>query len=241
MDDPTPRQVAAPRRRLAAGHLVMLLAGLLGVALTLAVVRRADDTVGVLVADRDLLPGHVLAGDDVRVEQVHGDASLLAALVPAGRPVDEAVLAGAVTAGEPLLARSLGAPARPGAARTMSFAVARARAVGGALEAGDRIDVVAADPHGGGSWFVAGDLEVVAVAGGGGGPLAGGADDVTVTVAVDEHAALRIAGALAVHDVTLVRSTGAASLRATGAGALGDTLTGTGSSPAAAHAGAPDA
>jgi Flp pilus assembly protein CpaB len=106
--------------------------------------------------------------------------------------------------------RDVGAQA---ARRVMSFPLPRARAVGGKLVAGDRVDVIAVERNTARSGYVLTDAEVVAVDTHESGPLAGGSDDVTVTLAVGSTTAPRLAAALDAGTVTLVRSTGAAPLR----------------------------
>ena len=66
--------------RISTGHVVMVLAGALGVLLTLSVLRSADDTRPVLVAAHDLAPGTVIGDASVHVARVHADASVLATL-----------------------------------------------------------------------------------------------------------------------------------------------------------------
>ena len=69
-----------PRRlmsRFSTGHLVMIVAGLLGLPLTVAVLRRADERQPVAVAARDLAPGTALTESSVRYERVKMDDPLL--------------------------------------------------------------------------------------------------------------------------------------------------------------------
>ena len=84
--------VSRPRRemssRLSTGHVVMVLAGALGVLLTLTVLRSADDTRPVLVAARDLAPGTVINDASVHVARVHVDASVLGVGVTPGDVMD---------------------------------------------------------------------------------------------------------------------------------------------------------
>jgi Flp pilus assembly protein CpaB len=98
-----------------------------------------------------------------------------------------------------------------GVPRALSFPVPRARAVGGAIVAGDRIDAVAVDRGSARARFVLVGAEILAVDHDAGGPLAA-TDDVVVTVAVDAPSALRLAGALESGTLTLVRATGAVAL-----------------------------
>jgi len=193
----------------------MLLAGALGVLLTLSALRAADRTQPVLVAAHDLAPGTVVGDRDVRVARVRADARMLAALFA---PADLAALRGQVVtgnvdAGALVTRRDVRAVGAQGVTRVMSFPVPRARAVGGKLTAGDRVDVVAVDRDTGRAGYVLTDAEIVAVDGSGGGPLGDASDDVTVSLAVDGDGAPRLAAALEAGTVTLVRATGAAPLQ----------------------------
>jgi len=102
--------------------------------------------------------------------------------------------------------RSVTAGAAP---RAMSFPIPVTRAVGGALVAGDRVDVLSVRHNTGRSSYVAIDATVLAFSNHGGGALQG-SDDASITLAVDPNAAARIASALETGSVTLVRATGAA-------------------------------
>ncbi len=93
----------------------------------------------------------------------------------------------------------------------MSFPLPRSRAVAGKLGAGDRVDVIVVESDTGRSGYVATNVEVLGTDGGNRGPLGSG-DDVTITVAVDGDTAPRLASALEVGTVSLVRATGAGAL-----------------------------
>ncbi|MGW5054898.1 SAF domain-containing protein [Actinokineospora sp. NPDC004072] len=146
-------------RRAAAGGLVLLAAGL---AFTPTA---RDGTRPVLVAVRDLPAGVVLTGADVRPVRVPPDLVPQAALSDPS-DVESAVLVSAAGAGEPLTRTRLLGPehvrlaAGPGhdavPLRLADPGVARL------LRAGDRVDVVAAEPHA----VVARDGVVLAVHGG---------------------------------------------------------------------------
>src|SRR4029077_4467914 len=64
------RTTRALRTRVSSGHVVMLLAGALGVLLTLSVLRAADHSQPVIAASHELAPGTVLGDGDVRVARV---------------------------------------------------------------------------------------------------------------------------------------------------------------------------
>jgi Flp pilus assembly protein CpaB len=192
----------------------MLLAGALGVLLTLSVLRAADNTRPVLVAAKELPPGTVIGDGDIRVARVHADATVLATLfgtadlpVVRGQVVTSAIREGALVGRGDV--RALGAHA---ATRVMSFPLPRARAVSGKLASGDRVDVIAVERNTARSGYVLADAEVVAIDTRSGGPLAGASDEVTVSLVVDADSAPRLAAALDAGTVTLVRATGAAAL-----------------------------
>jgi Flp pilus assembly protein CpaB len=94
----------------------------------------------------------------------------------------------------------------------MSFPIPRSRAVGGAIDVGDRVDVLAVQHTTGRSGYVATNVPVLAFSSREAGPLQG-SDDASIMIAVDSAAAARIASALETGTITLVRATGASSLR----------------------------
>jgi pilus assembly protein CpaB len=197
--------------RVSTGHVVMVLAGALGILLTLTVLRSADDTRPVLVAAHDLAPGTVIGDASVHVTHVHVGASVLATLFGAdqlaalrGRVVTATVQEGELVARGAVSARDAHA-----STRVMSFAIARSRAVGGRLSTGDRVDVLAVDHDSGRAGYVLTDTEVVAVEGRSSGALSGTSDDLTVTLVVAPETAPELASAIDAGTVMLVRSTGA--------------------------------
>ncbi len=201
--------------RVSTGHVVMVLAGALGVLLTLTVLRSADTTRPVLVAARDLAPGIVIGDDALRVARVHADASVLATLY-SGNDVTRlrgAVITTSVGSGELLTRRIVRDVDAHASTRVMSFSIARARAVAGKLTAGDHVDVLAVDHNAARAGYVLVDAEVVTVDSRGGGALSGASDDVIVTLTVDGRRAPGLASAIDAGTVMLVRSTGAAPLR----------------------------
>jgi Flp pilus assembly protein CpaB len=199
--------------RVSTGHVVMVLAGVLGALLTLNVLRAADDTTPVLVAATDLAPGSVIDTSSVRVARVHADADVLASLIPGSEleDVQGQVATGAAREGS-MLSRDLLQPLDAGrAGRLMSFPITRARAVAGQLSSGDAVDVLAVERDTGRSGYVVTSVPVVSVSGSSSGPLDTDGDFI-VTVSIEPAAATRLAAALEVATVTLVRSTGAAPL-----------------------------
>jgi Flp pilus assembly protein CpaB len=204
-----------PRRRrflslISGGHLVMIVAGLLGVVLTLALLRNADQRVKVAVAARDLSAGSVVREGDVRYEGVKMDGALLDTVL---RPDDVAELDGLVAtspiqAGE-LIARS---DLRPRAAnsglRAVSIPIEPARAVNGDLVSGDRVDVMLAGERE--VAIIVANAEVLVVSdpdqnSGFGRPE----DEFTITLAVDAREAQLLTAAITDGDILVARSTGA--------------------------------
>ena len=197
--------------RVSAGHVVMVVAGLLGALLTLSALRAADDTRPVLVAARDIVPGTVIDGRSFRTSSIHADAGVLATLFDANA-IDDLrgqIAVARIPAGSLLTHDDVRAVAAGEAPRAMSFPIPVTRAVGGALAAGDRVDVLSVQHNTGRSKYVATDATVLAFSNHGGGALQG-SDDASITLAVEPEVAARIASALETGSVTLVRATGAA-------------------------------
>lgn len=196
--------------RVSTGHIVMVLAGLLGALLTLSVLRTADNTRPVYVAAREIVPGTVIDAHSLRIARIHADDRVLASLFGV-QSIDELrgqvavarVAAGALVTHDDV--RSVAAGAAP---RAMSFPIPISRAVGGALVSGDRVDVLAVRHNTGRSVYVATDVSVLEFSGHRSSALQG-SEDASVTLAVDPDAAARIASALETGSVTLVRVTGA--------------------------------
>lgn len=202
----------ALRSRVSSGHVVMVVAGLLGLLLSLSVLRRADQTVAVVVVARDLAPGTRLRPDMVRVTRIHAENRLLTNLVLADG-LDElggSVVLASLRSGDLLAYSGLGPASTKRAARAVSFPIDSALAVGGQLSADDRVDVLAAANDGSSSGYVLVGADVVAVHATGTGPLRGGDGQLSITVAVDADGAQRLAAALHGADLLVVRSTGAA-------------------------------
>jgi pilus assembly protein CpaB len=201
---------------LSAGHLVMIVAGLLGMLLTLALLRGADRRVEVAVAARDLRAGSVVGPDDIRSEHVRMDDDLLETIL---RPDDVVDLEGAVAtetirAGELIDRTDVRPPAAGSGLRAVSIPIDPARAVNGDLVPGDRVDVVlAADQE---VAIVVADAEVLDVSDpDGGGALGNVQEQFTITLAVDAPQAQLLAAAITDGDILIARATGAQSAEGT--------------------------
>lgn len=199
------------RRRLghvSAGHVVMVVAALLAVLLNYSVLRARDDSVRVAVAARDIPAGATLTSAALRFANVTADDDVLAALLAPEQVAEVSgwVAATPITAGEPVRGSDLRAPSAPGAQRAMSLPVALEHAVGGALRPGDRVDVI--EVRDGVAGYLVTDAEVLSVPGAEQRGIAA-LDQFSVTIAVDEGTALRLAAALRAGNLDIVRSTGA--------------------------------
>src|SRR5262245_4711596 len=135
----------------------MLVAGVAGLVVALAVLRPAAGGERVAIAVHDLEAGTALTDRDVRFERVAASDDVTGSYVTRCELVGlrGRVLTVPVFADEPVLEGHLRTRAAADGRRAMSIPVDRARAVNGRLVPGDRVDVV-----------VAGDTEVTIVVAG---------------------------------------------------------------------------
>jgi len=193
----------------------MLVAGTLGLLLTLAALRSADHRVEVAIAARDIDAGTTVTSNDLTFARVAADAHVLDQLItPRGADtLHRVVAARSLHEGELVRATDVRPRAAPHGTRAMSIPIDKSRAVGGRIATGDRVDVI-----------VAGDTEVTIVIAGaevlavddpGAGGLGNDNGDMTVTLAVDAHQSQLLAGAVASGDAFLARATGARSATGT--------------------------
>jgi len=193
----------------------MIVAALVAALLNYSALRSRDDSVRIAVALHDIPAGAPVTAGALSFTDARVDEGVLATLLTPERAagVEGWVATGMITAGEPLRGSDLRAPSAPQEHRAMSVPIDREHAVGGALRPGDRVDVIAV--HDGVASYVVADAEVLAVptpdARGGLGALS----RFSVTLAVDEDVALRLAAALRSGSLDVVRSTGSRAVRAT--------------------------
>lgn len=210
---PAPRRRRRPLRAgLASGHALMVLAGLATFVLVTGALRSSDQAVEIVVAAAELASGSVLDASTTTTAMLEASSPLRAALVsPQQLGSNRWVTTRRVAAGEPLVASALAPVAAPGGLRAMSLPVDPAHAAGGALVAGDRVDVISAETNG--ARYVVRHAEVLAVAErrSGAGFSSSPSGGFHLTVAVDAQEALALAGALRGGHVEVVRTTGAAS------------------------------
>lgn len=219
---PAPVATATPTRprrrrplvgRLSTGHVVMLVAALLAAVLNYSVLRAGDDTARVAVALRDLPAGAPVALDALRFAAAGVDEDLLAALVTPERAaeVDGWVATAPIAAGEPLRASDLRRPSAPAEQRAMSVPIDPGHAVAGALRQGDRVDVI--EVRDGTATYLLTDAQVLAVPTGEQRGGLGSLDRFSITLAVDDVTALRLAAALRSGSLDVVRATGSRAVR----------------------------
>ena len=181
----------APRRtlsgRFSSGHLVMIVAGLLGMVLGIAALRHEPDGVDVAVAAHEIRAGESVTADDFRSG---ARADVERACSP--RSCGPATFAGCPRPdrrrrrsqrGEPVIRRELRPRAAKAGLRAMSIPIDPSRAVGGRLATGDRIDVLFAGDHE--VSIIVRDAEVIAIDAKGRGGIGETSSPFTVTIAVD--------------------------------------------------------
>jgi pilus assembly protein CpaB len=201
--------------RVSRGHVVMVVAGLVGVVGSFAALREHDGAARVMVASHEIRAGERVAADDFRSEPVTMSAPLLATVVRA-REVDGVVgrIAGATVAeGELVSKRMLRPRAARAGQRAMSIPIDPARAVGGRLAAGDRVDVLFAGERA--VSIIVADAEVLAVDARGRGGIGESASPFTVTIAVTARQSQLVAAAVADGNISLARTTGSVSSKGT--------------------------
>jgi Flp pilus assembly protein CpaB len=201
--------------RVSRGHVVMVVAGVVGVVLSFAALRQHDGNARVVVAAREIHAGERVVAEDFRSVAVTMSAPVLATVVRA-RDVDAVVgrIAGAtVGEGELVSKRVLRPRAARHGLRAMSIPIDPARAVGGRLEAGDRVDVLFAGQQA--VSIIVADAEVVAVDARGRGGIGEAASPFTVTIAVSARQSQLVAAAVADGNISLARTTGSESSEGT--------------------------
>lgn len=202
--------IAVPRRgmmsRLSTGHVIMLLAGLLAALLNFTLLQQRDQVFQVVVASRALLPGQTVALDDFTYAEIRASEELLDTLVLSDSvgTLDGQVALRSIAAGNPISMEDFSPVAAPLEQRAMSVPVDSDKAVNGSLTINDIVDIILVDD--GRASYVALGIEVLAVPA----PPEGFANTASyaVTISVDDETALRVASAIDIGDLHLVRSTG---------------------------------
>jgi Flp pilus assembly protein CpaB len=195
--------------RLSAAHLLIVLAAVLAFATNLVVLRSRDDTRPVVQVAAPIAAGEIATAGHFKVAEVDVSDDVFAGLVhwqQAGE-LEGRVATRPLQPGQLLRPNDLAAPGAPGGLLAMSIPIEPQHAVGGALVAGDRVDLVRVED--GVASYVVRDAEVLSVASGERGSLTG-TTSFFVVIAVDSPTALRVAEAIRGGQIEIVRSTGAA-------------------------------
>ncbi len=205
------RRPSLPTGRAAIGGVLITLAALGSfVAATSA---NTGPTASIVVSDRPLTAGDRIDAADLHVIAVDLPDDALATFFDTTSSVGGATVLAAVDAHQPVPRASVStatADARP-PAHDLSFSLERDRALNGRLRPGERIDLVATFGSGAeaSTEIVTQDVEVIEIDRGSG--SSGSSAKVALTVSLpDEATVLRTTHAIAVAQVTIVRSTGAA-------------------------------
>ena len=186
-------------------------------ALTVAALRADEGGTEVVVATHEIRAGEVIAGADFRVDRIRARPRRPE---HAGRRARALARSAARSRSRPSRENSVIRAARAAAAprgaglRAMSIPIDPALAVGGRLAAGDRVDVLFAGDRDG-RRSSSRDAEVLAVDATGRGGIGETSSPFTVTIAVDAAAVAAVAAAIADGDISLARTTGAASSQGT--------------------------
>lgn len=199
------------RARLSVGHLVMIVAGLLGMTLTVAALRADQGGTEVAVATHEIRAGEVIRAHDFRVDRIQASRDLLSTIV-GGRSARtlQGQIAVATVAEHAVIPRGAVRPRAAGAGlRAMSIPIDPSLAVGGRLAAGDRVDVLVSDRDT--ASIIVTDAEVLAVDERGRGGIGETTSPFTLTIAVDARESLLVAAAIADGNISIARTTGAAS------------------------------
>lgn len=200
-----------PGGRAVIGGLLIALAALAAFAASTGV--GSDDGTGYVVAARDIREGQVLGPDDVELATIDLPAGVAGSAQTSIAEVEGTVATVGITAGDLVergdLVRTDGGTTG-GPAAEFAFPVDASVALGGALEPGDTIQVLATYGSGSGSRtrVVLNHARVLAVPGVDEGQLGEGSS-LVITVAVpDQRDRLNIANAAAEATLSVVRTTG---------------------------------
>jgi Flp pilus assembly protein CpaB len=187
----------------------MTVAGLAAAVLAFAALRTRPGDVRVAVAAREIRAGERVAAGDFRVASVSLGGALRAPLVPASdiRAVAGRIAGATIEPGELVMRRLLRPRAARRGLRAISIPIDPARAVGGHLAVGDRVDVLLADERT--VAIIVPDAEVLAVDQRGRGGIGDSASPFTVTIAVDEEQSRAVAAAVVGDGLSFARTTGA--------------------------------
>ena len=217
------RAFRVARARLSAGHVVMIVAGLLGMTLTIAALRTDEGGTEVAVATHEIRAGEVIRARDFRVDRIRADRDLLSTIVGghSARALRGEIAVATIAQNAVIPRGAVRAPAAGAGLRAMSIPIDPSNAVGGRLAAGDRVDVLFTDRSV--ASIVVTDAKVLAVDERGRGGIGESTSPFTLTIAVDASESLLVAAAIADGNISIARTTGAVSSRGTAPQPLGRT------------------
>lgn len=205
VEERSPRRLL---RRWSIGHAAVAVAAILAFVANLAFLRSQDDATAVVVAARAIEAGEVVERDALSTTMLRADAGLLATLLTSPEGLEGRVARRSLGAGELVGAADLLEGTAPDGLASMSIPIDPSHAAGGAIRAGDRVDVV--DVNGeGAAGYVVRDVAVLGVSSSSSGALAAAGRDHLV-LGLDEEQVLAVAEAIADGEVEVVVTTGAA-------------------------------
>ncbi|MFI5052884.1 MAG: Flp pilus assembly protein CpaB [Acidimicrobiia bacterium] len=202
-------------RRLSRGHVMMIVAGVAGMVLSYAALQEQPSGARVAVAAHEIRAGEAVRPADFRTEPVSMGESLIETVVRAGeiQHLRGRIAGSTIPEGELVPRRTLRPRAARAGLRAMSIPIDPARAVGGRLASGDRVDVLFAGART--VSIIVADAEVLAVDARGRGGIGDSSSPFTVTIAVTARQSQLVAAAVADGNISLARTTGADSAKGT--------------------------
>lgn len=207
------RQRRSLSERLTLNLVVGVVAGLLAFVLVAALLADRRDRTSVSVARAQIAAGTVITPDLVTSEAVPNDTGFVDQLVSFERiESGDLVATRTIQAGEPLVASSTGEAGAAEPARVMSIPLEAWQAANGQIEVGDQVDVIVSTRDAAARYVLTGAPVVDRSASSSTGGLVGSTQsaDLVITVEVDVDEALELAAAIEAGNLTVVRSTGAA-------------------------------
>jgi Flp pilus assembly protein CpaB len=186
----------------------MVLAAVLAFVTNLMVLRGLDETRPAIVATERIEAGRIIAADDLSVAEVDVADALYATLLPGqqSQGLVGMVAARTIAAGHLLGVDDLRPASAPSSQRAISIPIDIEHAVGGGIEPGDRVDLIAVID--GSPQYILTGTEVLEVPSAARGSLTT-ATGYFVVVAVDAQEALAVAAAIHSGEIEIVRSSGA--------------------------------
>jgi len=213
---PAPKTAVYRPRRLSAGSLVPVVLAVLAATFAYEALQDRAAMVEVPVASVPISPGSPVDAADTHLVRAHAsDGALTAGLLAAGQLGRGWTAEVRVGAGQPLTLSEVTKATTYGLG-VMSVQVPLEHAAGGAIGAGDLVDVIAANGSGG-AYYVAQGLRVLSVgpSSSGADVLGGGDQNYFIDVAVGKQTALRLTAVLGesslgggASTIEVVRSTG---------------------------------